>query len=431
MGFHYKYNASSAHIWLNCAGAKYLESLVPEGPVHNAAITGTAAHFLGEWALTHGYGNQVTNDLVGVRIRINDDGDATEIVTGPNCGTGKGFSGVKWVSNPTAKPKGFAHIIPVDAKMIKAVSQYTEIASGIIQKYAGQAVPHVEKSFELASDMGGSSDFSVTIKQARKLIVLDYKNGVGIVNAKNNPQMAMYGVGALYAFGPDNFDEAVLGIVQPNTAGSPLETWKVSISEILDWQRKFFEARNRCEAAEKVLKVNPTDESCFTMGPWCKKWCKGSVKCPLMHKQALAIAQRDLGDLGPAKLPAVHKLDDTRLLWLYNNGPAITEFLSEVKSYMGVMAISHGKKWPGLKVVESVTKTKMIDADVLASKLKGKYNMAFESKVKALSKLKKIVPANILEPHVFKPPGAPVLALESDGRELYHKNVLDSIPTLD
>ena len=131
MGFHYKFNASGAHRWTKCPGSKALGKTVPRRPAGDAAITGTAAHFLAEWAMSHGYGSQVDDKLVGARIRINADGDAVQIVCGPGTDMTTGFSGIRWEDVPTATSPEFPMVITVDEPMVEAVAQYTGIVSGI------------------------------------------------------------------------------------------------------------------------------------------------------------------------------------------------------------------------------------------------------------------------------------------------------------
>lgn len=431
MGFHYDYNASGSPRWMKCFAFKALSRKAPPQRVNDAMVLGTATHYLGEWAMTHGYTNQVDDKLIGACIRIDRGGDAVAIVTGPGAIIGASYSGITWDENPTQTTPDHPRVIRVDESMVKAVAQYMAIVDGILTKYQGQAKRHVEMKFELTKDMGGMAD--LVIQAENRLIVLDYKNGYNAVNADGNSQLAMYGVGALAKFsGTCKINDVVMGIVQPNAPGPTLKTWTQTTEQMIEWRDRFEHARYQCVKVEQeYIAGKPIDQYCTT-GSHCK-WCRAMVVCPAMQKQTMALAQRSLNDLAPpATMPDPATLDDARLLWMAEHGESIIEYIGECKALMQDQAIETGKQWPGFKVVESVTKRRLIDKDGLAKAFKAKgLGEAFEPKLKALSKLEKVFGKDKMAPFVEKPMGSPVLVPITDGRPDHNATKLALLPALE
>jgi len=399
--------------------------------VNDYMVIGTAAHFLSEWAFGHGYGNQVDEKLIGACIRIDQEGDAVAIVTGPGAILGASYSGITWDDNATKTSKKYPKVIRVDDAMVRAVAQYTAIVDGIMVKYKGQAKRHVEMTFELAKDMGGMSD--ITIQAPGRLIVLDYKNGRNIVSAVKNPQLAMYGVGALakFASGPDKIETVVMGIVQPNTPGPALTTWTQTTAQMIEWRDWFENAKYQNEkVATDHASGRPMDQH-YTTGTHCK-WCPAMVKCPAKQSETLALAHRSLDDLSPpATMPSPASLDDAKLLWLAEHGESIIEYINECRDHMADQAVTSGKAWPGYKLVESQTKRRLADKDGLAAAFKARGLMdAFEPKLKPMSKLEKIFGKDKMAPMIEKPGGLPQLVPDTDTRPSYQATALAALPTL-
>ena len=377
MGFHYKYNASGASRWMKCPGAKAIEKTVPERPAGKAALEGTAAHFLAEWALTHGYGLQVNNQLVGNRVWINHEGDAFKVVGGPGCPPAP-YAGIEYSDRATTGTKEVKHIIEITEKMVKGVSIYTKIAVGIQTKYKGAAQYNVEHSFKLATDMGGMADLIVRVPG--RIIVLDYKNGFGLVDPVNNAQLAMGAVGALNSFPiTEPIKDVVTGIVQPNATGKPLKTWVMPFEQVHEWQGKFEEARFASIKAETDIKAKGGLEylkqgggsEYFIPGDHCQ-WCQGMVNCPAKHRQALTVAKHDLNAITPMDL------EKDKLQWILRHGDSVIDFINKCKDFVTEQALVHGKIQPGFKIVESNTKRALVNKDVLIRKLKNmKVNKAF------------------------------------------------------
>ena len=433
MGYHYPYNASSAHRWLACPASKAfeLEGKTTRSPAGIDALTGTAAHYLAEWALRRGYADQVDERLVGARVRISPDDDAFALVCGPGANLGASFAGINYASDATeTNDERYPTVIKVDEAMVKGVAIYTHTVLGILRKYQPDAFMRVECGFELSKDMGGMSD--VVIGVPSRLIVLDYKNGRNPVDPVNNAQLAMYGVGALAKFASSKiYKDVVMGVVQPNAPGPAVKTWTLSVDELITWRDKFERGRFYVEKARADLRLGRDMDAHCMPGDHCR-WCPAMSLCPAMHRQTLELAQTALSDLGPtsATVPEPAELDDERLLWIANNGDAIVEFVTKCKEHMTEQAKT-GKKWPGFKLVESRTKRRIANHDLAIHTFKDAgESEAFELKLKSISKLEKIFGKERIAEIVEKPKGALVMVPMTDPRPDALDSVLASVPAL-
>lgn len=432
MGYHYPYSASGAHRWSKCFAFKVLEKRAPERKVGEAAKIGTATHYLGEWAMTSGYSSQVDERLLGCYIRLDKHTDAVDIVTGPGGDAASvSMSGIKWVENPRQVTAETPYIYPVDEAMINGVNQYLAIVNGIMTKYGETAKRHVEVSFQLAADMGGMAD--LVIQTPERLIVLDYKNGHNPVDAINNPQLAIYGIGALSKFamtGPVAIKDVVMGIVQPNAPGPTLKVWTQTVEELRDWRTSFEAARFRCEQVRQQAEQGKNIDHEAISGGHCK-WCSAMTICPAKERETLALARRTMSDLDTPDMPAIAGLDDQRLLWIAEHGDGIIEYIQLCKEYMTTQAVEGGKQWAGFKIVESDTKRKLIDKKVIEKAFKDKGLMeAFEPKLKSLSKLEKIFGKEKMAHLITKPQGAPLMVRDTDGRQPYNQALVAALPAL-
>jgi len=186
------------------------------------------------------------------------------------------------------------------------------------------------------------------------------------------------------------------------------------------------------EVERKFDEGQDISSHCVT-GDHCK-WCPSSPVCPAMHTTLLAVAGQTLGNLQPVTPSNPAGLDDSRLVWLAKNGDAIKDFIDQCVDHMAHVAVKDGKTWPGFKVVQSITKRRLIDKHSLTARFKANGAAAvgaFEPKLKSITKLEKIFGKDKMEQFIEKPAGAPVLVPDTDGREEYNKNALAMVPTLE
>lgn len=244
---HSEWSASGFKRVMLCPGSKVLEKGAPRSSSSYAA-EGTAAHEVLEMCLVHG--------------------------------------------KPASAYLG--RIIEADGFDIEVTEDMVENLQGVVDRvkaYAGDdGVIFPEQRLYYAEYLGldrekawGTGD--VTIAKGKTLIIIDLKYGKGQwVDVVENPQLALYGLGAIAAYDGivEDFDEVMLVIDQPRINPKPSE-WTISKQGLLDW------AANRATPAVRTAQTAEMTYS-KTSAEWrdtflkpgedqCK-FCKGKAKCP-------------------------------------------------------------------------------------------------------------------------------------------------------
>lgn len=251
MAAHSKVGASSAKRWMTCPGSVRMIAPLPNTS-SPAAREGTAAHQVAEECLLAG---AAASSRIGDVIDVEGDG------------------------------------IVVTTEMAEAVQVYLdEVAMWLSTD--PEAVLHVETRFhldELHPDLFGTNDACIWLPGQRKLIVLDYKHGAGTyVDARANPQLRYYALGALFKFGYPA-TAIVSGVCQPRcdkSANKVRYDEPMSPVDLLDW------------AADLVAAVRATEapDAPLVPGDHCRgTFCGAYAICPAVHKKAQELAKVEFG----------------------------------------------------------------------------------------------------------------------------------------
>lgn len=222
---HATYSPSAAERWVNCPASIRLSQGIPPSPDSAASIRGTNTHALLE------------RKLLGLPIT-----------------------------------KSFKRDIEYDEMMEENAAQ----AASVVYHWKEQtnniddAIFEAESRSDLSeivdADMWGTADVKIA-EEFSTLHVMDYKNGVKKVDAKENYQGLAYILGIAHAL-DYNFENYRFSIIQPNVA-KPFSTW-VFGQKRLDLQKEIF----RSAVALTKKKSAPMKE-----GSWC--WfCPASASCP-------------------------------------------------------------------------------------------------------------------------------------------------------
>lgn len=252
----------------------------------------------------------------------------------------------------------------------------------------------------------GTGDAIIVTPNVMHVIDLKYGKGVA-VSAVNNPQLRLYALGALKTLLPlYEFTEVVVHIVQPRL--NEYSSERMTVKELLDW------AENEVKPKAKMAWAGEGDT---VAGDHCR-WCKAAPRCRALSEKAAAMAAADFSDL--------ELLDDEEVLDMYDMADAITQYIKGLKEYVLKEAIN-GKQWPGLKLVESVTKrrldTSALDEIIKKAEAEGfKRGDLVVEKAKPFSVLDKLFTGEqyerVLGPHVIKPDPSPALApIDSNRKE--------------
>ena len=224
--------------------------------------------------------------------------------------------------------------IPKD--MEQATDSYCDI---VMEKYlsAKEADPGAQLYLEQRLDYSawvpsGFGTGDCIIVSDSLLEVCDYKHGKGIpVDAVGNPQLRLYGLGAMERFGRlYDFQSVRMTIIQPRLDSVSEET--LTCEELTSWAAE--------EVVEKA-KQAWTGSGEFVPGEHCR-FCAAKAVCSARVAQAMRMFQYGLeapGLIPDEQIPSI--------LGMLNDAEA---WIKDIRAYAENQAL-HGQVWPGWKLV--------------------------------------------------------------------------------
>lgn len=238
-----------------------------------------------------------------------------------------------------------------------------------------------------------------------KLHIVDFKYGQGVrVEAKDNPQLLLYALGALnFAFLFNSFEEVTLHIFQPRMDN--VQSWTVGFTWLIDYG---FKLRRRVE--EIIKKKNITAQP----GEHCR-FCKAAAICRKRSEKAMDIIQYTN--------QAPERLTDEELLKIYEITPQIEAFLKAVNNHIIGKALA-GQSFPGFKLVEGRSRRVVANEDALVATLTAggaDEALLYEKKLIGITRLSAIFGKEKMEELeaagiIASVAGKPTLVKESDSR---------------
>lgn len=382
---HSRLGASSAHRWLACPGSIRLSAgIADESSIY--AMHGTAAHELGERCL---------------RAKFADAADylGEEIVVGN-------------------------HKFPVDDEMVEAVNLYVET---IRADYGPGDILFIEHRFDLSNvfeGMFGTNDCGL-YKTDGSVKVYDLKYGQGYaVEAKDNPQLAYYGIGLLNvpSLKGARVSSVELVIVQPRAPhkDGPVRRWMTDTVHLMDFMS---ELRQGAEATQDP-------DAPLAAGPWCK-FCPAAGICPALREKAITQAQDEFVDVIPGDL------DEPMIARLLEQCGLIEDGIRAIRKE-AYSRMCGGAQVPGWKIVEKRAVRRWSGE---AAEVVGKLTLLFdlseddivEKKVRSPAQVEKLLPKGeraALTEHIVKASSGTTLARETDRRPEV-KPALDAVDEFD
>lgn len=361
--------ASRASRWMNCPPSARLEEKMDESAPSKYAEEGTLAHELAEVMLRG-------------RFRLLPADDCTKEVR-------------RLKKNPLYSDEMKTYL---DVYLDYVTEQY---------RVAIQSTPDAVISLEERLDFSrwveqgfGTGDAIVIADGVMEVIDLKYGKGVEVF-AEKNPQLMLYGLGALEAFDMlFGIKTVKLTIVQPRQ--ERIDSWSISAEDLYIWGDE--EVKPKAALAYE----GKGEMKC---GHWCK-WCRVKPLCAKMAETNLELAKDEF------KEPQL--LSDDRLVEVFTQLPMLKDWAESVAEYLLKQAIA-GKEVPGYKVVEGRTQRKWADeaqvreilsvdhdpSEFMVTKLAG---------IPAIEKLLKKDFQPLLGDLVVIPQGSPTLVPLSDKR---------------
>lgn len=370
-------SASAAHRWLYCTPSARLEQEEGTNECSVYAEEGTAAHALAELKLSYTYGHISYSDYQKAYDEFKTTSEYAKYYNPEFEEFVDSF--IDYVCSQTDGLKNF-HI-------------YFELRVNF-----SNVVP---QGF-------GTSD--VVIVDEEQIHIIDLKFGKGVpVSAINNPQLRLYGMGALNLF--PNTKTIKMSINQPRLASCDSEV--LTKKELLDWSFNFVKPRAD-EAIEGKGVFHASEDAC--------RFCKLRGKCKVRADQQLAVAQKEF-EIVEEKQFSVTALDEQQIANILEVAPLFIDWFKDVQSY-ALGQLMRGVKIPGFKLVEGRSNRVIIDEnkvkETLISAGYREEELMKPAEMLGLSKLEALVGKKKLQElcadYIVKPQGKLTLAPESDRR---------------
>ena len=368
MAKHALLSASSASRWLNCPKSVRLTEDIPDGESSSFAAEGTLAHAIAEDYLREyatGKGRTVEDYVVPERFKGNPlfyDG------------------------------------------MYQDVTPYLEYVVSTFEGKSRVATLDIEARLDFSKYVpSGFGTGDAVIIDNGTLEICDLKFGKGVlVEAENNPQIMLYGLGALHAY-DYIFDirNVKMTIVQPRL--DHVASFELSADDLRAWGH---------ETVSPIAKLAYNGQGDQKAGDWCR-WCKIKATCKARaEKQGQTVA-----------MMAEAELTDDQICQILTASAEIKAWLSDIESHT-VQRLSDGETLPGWKLVEGRSNRKIKEPEALAEKL---LNCGVDAariykpqELQSLTALEKAVGKarfnELCGEYVYKPQGKATLVPESDKR---------------
>lgn len=362
MGRHALLSASSSKRWLNCTPSARLEEKFKEDTGSVYAEEGTAAHALAE--------HKLKRSLRKRSKRPVSDYDCDEMEECTDEYVAYAMEQIELARQKCSDP-------------IVLIEQHLDYSA------------YVPEGF-------GTGDLIIVADGTLTVIDLKYGKGVA-VEAEQNPQMMLYGLGALELFDAIyDIDTIRMTIYQPRLES--ISTWEISVEELKEWTKDVLMPK-----AELAIR----GEGEFGCGSWCR-FCKAKNTCRARAEEYLKLAQMEFRPpalLSHEEVAEVLKVADDLAKWA-----------ADVYAFATDEAITHGKLWTGFKLVEGRSNRKYTDEGEVAEAAKeAGYTDIYKSTLVGITEMEKLMGkrkfAEVLGELVYKPQGKITLVTESDKRQ--------------
>lgn len=373
---HAKLSASGSHIWLNCTPSVRMSEGIPD---KQTAYTeeGTLAHRAAELQIRRLYG----------LIDEAEYQDCMETVK----------------ESPYYTPELVGYVL--------AYTDWIEETYNAVKEESEDHELLTEQRLDFSAWVpGGFGTGDVVIIADGTLTVIDLKYGKGVpVDAHENPQLMLYGLGAYDSFSLSNDIRKVRMIINQPRLDS-ISEYELTVEELLKWGEEVVKPR-----AEMAIKGGGEAHP----GEWCR-FCKCRATCRARAEEALEVAKHEF------KEPAL--LTDEEVADILGKLSRIQSWISDVKEYAQEEA-ENGRQWPGWKLVEGRSSRKYSDPQEVEKRLLAagfeKVLIFKDPELLGISAMEKVVGGKkkleqICEGLIVKPAGAPTLVPESDKRPAIH-----------
>ena len=307
-----------------------------------------------------------------------------------------------------------ATLLMTDSFYSSALEEYVQVYVTIVierlseaKKRSKDAVMFIEQKLDFSrwvTEGFGTGDAVIIADGILEIIDLKYGKGVP-VSAESNPQLKLYGLGALDAFEMlYDVNTVRMTIVQPRLDSISSES--ILVDDLYAWAES--------EVVPKAA-LAFAGEGDFCAGDHCR-FCRAKAQCRKRAEANLELAKHDFAE------PAL--LSDDEIADVLTKAEQLQSWAGDIQAYALDQAWNNGKKWPGWKLVEGRSNRAYTNREEVASVLllEGyEEDKIYEPRaikgVTAMEKeIGKKVFAEVLKDYIVKPAGRPTLVPESDKR---------------
>lgn len=364
-------SASSATKWLNCTPSARLEEKFPD-TTSEYAKEGTLAHEIAELKLRKYFLEPMSSRTFNTRMN---------------------------------KFKREEHY---DDEMQKHTDTYLDYLKEIAMSRPHAPFVTVEQRMDYSTYApGGFGTADCIMIEGDTLFLNDFKYGKGVpVSAEHNPQMMLYGLGAIIKYGilyPIN--EVHLAIIQPRL--NNISEWTIPQSDLIAWGDQY--VKPQAALADEGL-------GGFNPGGHCR-FCRAKAQCRAYADKFLNLEK----DFGLKKPPLLNADEIASIL---ESGKDLDNWYKAVKEHALSQCLA-GQEIPGWKAVEGRGSRDYVDIDK-AFKYLTEHGIdeavlydrvpLTVPKVEKLLKKKQYDELLVAPGLVEKRPGKPTLAPEKDKR---------------
>jgi hypothetical protein len=320
MSTHAALSPSKRHRWAACPGSVREEAKYPEPPSGPAAIDGTHTHTLLEWSVENKLANP--HEREGYVLK-DHEGEFTVD------------------SARAARVK-----VAVDY-IVSRVAEFNGLCEVISETRVDP------KWFMGRDDLGGTVD--VQIIGGGVLELIDYKDGMNVVEVEGNPQLEQYAIGVLAGckLGHNVADQypwhtVRMTIVQPKLAlkgMSPISTWEVDVKYLLD----------RIEVLSREARATDDPQAPLLPGEKQCQYCAAKGGCSALAQKAMSEVSvmfkpqaMDLAQQSADKDPTT--MSDQQITQIMEAAPLMRQLLEGVEKE-ALRRLKAGQPVAGLKLV--------------------------------------------------------------------------------
>lgn len=337
MSTHARLSPSKRHRWAACPGSVREEAKFPERDSGPAAVDGTHSHTLLEHCIKGGLKDPTK--MVGITLK-DDDGE-----------------------------------FKVDLERAERVKMAIDYIAERVDEQGGLWMCQVLAEERVnPARLVGRDDLSGTvdcqIRGSKVLEIIDYKDGMGIVEAENNAQLEQYAIGALASVDAIRWSEVKMTIIQPKLAYktfSPITSWTVPVEYLM---RRVDDLRAEAEATDDpAAPLVPGESQC--------KYCQAKGSCTALASnvmkeigvmfQPVSVSPVELAEQSANKDPAT--MDGDQIRQIIEAAPLLRQMLEAVEQE-ALRRMKEGQTIPGLKLVNGRgSRSWALSEDEIADKL--------------------------------------------------------------